>query len=106
MIYLGTSIKIFSFSENEPLPYRPNFLPNGYLGVRIRYGDEMRIILKLRMCTFTWARLGTSINDFSFFGERALPDLPKLLRSGYLGLGTRHGGERRIILKLKTCTFT
>ena len=33
-----------------------------------------------------------------------LPDLPKFLRNRYLGLGTRHGDERRIILKLKTCT--
>ena len=53
-----------------------------WIGVRTRYGDEIRIILKLRTCTFTWTKLGTSINDFSFYGERSLPDLPKFLRNG------------------------
>ena len=43
--------------------------------------------------------LALSVND-------PLPDLPKFLQNGYLGLGTRYGDERRIILKPKTCTFT
>ena len=49
-----------------------------WIGVRTRYGDEIRIILKLRTCTFTWTRLGTSINDFSFFCERPFTWSPKL----------------------------
>ena len=62
-------IKFLASSENDPSPYRPNLPRNGSLGERTRYGDEIRIILKLRKCTFTWTRLGTSINDLSFFGE-------------------------------------
>ena len=45
-------------------------------------GDEIKIILKLRTCTFTWTRLGTAINDFSFSVNDPLPDLPKFLRNG------------------------
>ena len=63
-------LTILTFSVIEPLPDLPKFLRNGLLGVRTRYGDEIRIILKIRTCTFTWTTLGTSINDFSFFGER------------------------------------
>ena len=43
--------------------------------------------------------IGFSVND-------PLPDLPKILRNGQLGLGTSYGDERMIILKPKTCTFT
>ena len=71
-------LKFLAFSENEPLPYRPNFLRNEELGVRTRYGYEIRIILKLRTCTFTGTTLGSSINDFSFFGERPLTLSPKV----------------------------
>ena len=43
-----------------------------------RYWDEIRIILKLGTCTFTWTTLGTSINDFSFFGEWPFTWSPKV----------------------------
>ena len=60
-------IKFLAYSEKGPLHERPNFLLNGLLGVRTRYGDEIRFILKLITCTFTWSTFGTSINDFRFF---------------------------------------
>ena len=69
--------KILVFSVNEPFPDVLNFPPNGKLGLGMRYGDEMRILLKLRTCFFTCATYGTSINDFSFF-----PDLQWFLRNG------------------------
>ena len=76
MTYLGTSIKFFSFSENEPLPYLPNFLPNEYLGVRTRYGDEIEHAL---LGGLHWEPqltiLAFSVND-------PLPDLAKFLRNG------------------------
>ena len=46
-------LKFLAFSENDPLPDRPNFPRNGQLSVKLRYRDEIRIILKLRTCTFS-----------------------------------------------------
>ena len=49
--------------------------------------------------------LKSSIDAFRFIGALPLPDLPKFLRSGELGLGTRYGDERMIILQLRTCSL-
>ena len=62
---------ILAFSVNDPLPDLPMFLGKRYLGLRTRYGDERRIILKHRTCTSTWHTQGNAIKIFSFFGERA-----------------------------------
>ena len=79
---LGTSIINFSFFGQRPFTLSPKFFPKWITRCKNRYGDEIRILLKLRTCTFTWTTLGTQINDFSFFGGRPSPDLPKFLRNG------------------------
>ena len=61
---------ILAFSVNVPLPDLPKLLRNGELSLRTSCGDERRIILKLRTCTFMETTLGNSINDSSFFGEQ------------------------------------
>ena len=61
---------IFAFSVNDPLPDLPNFPRNGLLGLGACYGEEIRFILQLRTCIFRCATKGTTINDFSFYGER------------------------------------
>ena len=43
----------FWLFRRTPFTLSPKSYRNGYLGVRTRYGDEIRIILKLRTCTFT-----------------------------------------------------
>ena len=60
---------IFPFSVNDPLPDLPNFCQNGLIGLGTRYGEKIRFMVKLTICTFKCATLVTSINDFSFFGE-------------------------------------
>ena len=60
---------IIALSLDDPIPVLPNLHCSGQLGLGIRYGEEVRFILKLRTCTFTWTTLGTSINDSNFFGE-------------------------------------
>ena len=67
---------ILAFSVNDHLPDLPNFPRNGQLGLRTRYGAEIRIILKLGTCIFRCATLGTSINDFSISVKDPIPDLP------------------------------
>ena len=57
---------ILFFLVYDPLPALPNFSQNGQIGLGIRYGEEIRIILKLATCIFRCATEGTSINDFSF----------------------------------------
>ena len=69
---------ILAFSENDPLPDLPNFSRNAYLGLGTRYGEEKRLILKIRTCTLRCATWGTSINDFSFFRERPFACSPKI----------------------------
>ena len=44
---------ILAFSVKDPLPDLKKFLRNGLLGLRTRYGDERRIILKLKTGTVT-----------------------------------------------------
>ena len=59
---------ILFFSVNDPLPVLPIFSQNGQLGLGTRYGEEIRIILKLATCVFRCA----SVKD-------PLPDLPTFL---------------------------
>ena len=42
--------------------------------------------------------LAFSVND-------PLPDFPKFPRNGELGLGSRYGEEKTVILKVGNCTF-
>ena len=46
---------ILAFSVNDTFPDLPNFPRNGQLGLGTRYGEEMRIMLKLTTCTFRFA---------------------------------------------------
>ena len=46
---------ILAFLVNDPLPDLPNFPGNGLLSLGTRYGDEIRITLKVRTCTFRCA---------------------------------------------------
>ena len=73
---------ILAFSVNDPLPDLPKFLRNGGLGLRTRYGDERRFILKLKTGTFTWHNWGTAIDIFTFFGERTFALLLNFPRNG------------------------
>ena len=60
---------ILPFSVNDPLPDLPNYYRNGKIGPGTRYGENIRFVLKLTTCTFMFATLVTSINDFSLFVE-------------------------------------
>ena len=66
---------ILVFSVKDPLPVLPKFSHNGQLGLGTRYGEEIRMFLKLATCIFRCATEGTSINDFSFSEKDHLPDL-------------------------------
>ena len=58
---------ILAFSVNEQAPEIAEFVRSGELGRRKRNGDERRIILKPKRCTFTWHNKATATNMFSFF---------------------------------------
>ena len=84
---------ILSFLANDPSPDLPKVPRNGLHRLVTRYADEIRIILKLRTCTFTYNPQATSVNDFS-------PDLPNFPQNGPLGQGTHYEYEITTVLKL------
>ena len=97
---------ILAFSANDHLPDLPKFLRNGLLGLGTRYGNERRIILKLKTCTFPWHTSGTTISIFIFFGELPFTLFPKSFRNGYLGIRKRYAVALSVALPIWTCTFT
>ena len=46
---------ILAFSENDPLPERPNFYRNGLLGLGTRYREKISFLLKLKTCSFKFS---------------------------------------------------
>ena len=67
---------ILPFSVDDSLPYLSNFYRNGSLGLGRRYGEKIRFLLKLIICTFKCISLGTSIINLTFSVNDPLPDLP------------------------------
>ena len=62
---------ILSFFCERPFTWSPKFPRNWELGLGSCYGEEKKFVLKLEICTFRSATFGTSINYFTFFGERS-----------------------------------
>ena len=84
-----------ALSVNDPLPDLPNFPPNVELSLGTRYGEQIRIILKLATCIFSCATGGTSLTDFSLSVKDRLPDLPTLLPK-WINWSMNHPGSVNI----------
>ena len=71
--------KILVFFCVRPFTWSPTFPRNGELGLGSRCAEEKRFILKLGNRTFRSATYGTSIHDFTFYGERSFTWSPKFI---------------------------
>ena len=70
---------ILPFSVNEPLLDLPNYPGNRYLGLGTLYGDKIRIILKLRTCSFTSIHREPLSMIFALSLKDPLPDTPNFI---------------------------
>ena len=67
---------ILAFSEKDPIPVLPNFSQNAQLSLGTRYGEKIRLLLKLRTCTFKCATQETLSAMLAFSVDDPLPDHP------------------------------
>ena len=73
---------ILDFTVNDPLPDLPKFLRNGYLGLGTRYGDQRRIILKLKHVLSLDILREPLLKFLAFSGNEPLRYRPNFLRNG------------------------
>ena len=75
-------LTILAFSVNDCLPDLPKFLRNGLLGLGTRYGNERRIILKLKHVLLLDIHREPLLKFLTFSNNEHLPYHPKFLRNG------------------------
>ena len=69
-VLLAPLFNISTLKDKEPMQYLYKLRRSTYLDLKTRNEVVTWLLLKHKVCTLSSCALGTSINDFSFFGGR------------------------------------